>query len=90
MSSKVYVGSVCDSLFACSGASPVSGGSETDNGFALVPGSNLSWNTTDETLREVSVISLARWLRCMLSLVSDVSQILSFLEYRRSASLVRF
>jgi hypothetical protein len=37
------------------GASPVRRGSETDGIFDALC-SNLSWNTTDETLREVSVV----------------------------------
>ena len=65
-------------------------GSETDNSFALVPGSNLSWNTTDETLRDVSVIFVGPMaalhvvsrFRCLTNSV--------VFEYRRSASLVRF
>jgi len=55
MSAKVYVGSVCAFVLVLANASPVRRGSETDSGFDTWC-SNLSWNTTDETLREVSVV----------------------------------
>ena len=56
MSAKVYVGSVCAFVSVHPWASPVrwSRGSKTNSGSDLIA-SNLSWNTTDETLRQVSV-----------------------------------
>ena len=59
MSAKIYVGSVYVSVcLSHKGASPVlKGGAKLMVVFALVNScSNLSWNTTDETLRHVSII----------------------------------
>lgn len=48
-------------LFSCFRAIPLcSGGVGTDDGFVPVLCSNLSWNTTDDSLRSVSVISEAQ------------------------------
>lgn len=74
MSAKIYVGSVLCSVFSYSTVPRLSCFEiQTDCGFRSVDCSNLSWNTNDDTLNQVSDLSALR-LRRIPPLVVFISR----------------